>query len=85
MKCKQFSEARKSRSSRNTEFGVAVADLIRKHSISQGTHYRWKSKLGGMHVSRRAQPIQIRSGHTVLQGRGVEPTGRQTTNYLSLN
>ncbi|MBM61400.1 MAG: hypothetical protein CL484_00450 [Acidobacteria bacterium] len=59
---------------------MAVADLIRKHSISRGTYYRWKSKLGGMDVSRCAQPIQIRSRHTVLHGRGVEPTGHKTSN-----
>ena len=38
---------------------MTVADLIRKHSISQGTYYRWKSKFGGMDVSRRVQPIRF--------------------------
>jgi len=31
--------------------GIPVADLLRKHNISQGTFYRWKAKFGGMDVS----------------------------------
>jgi putative transposase len=31
--------------------GMPVADLLRKHNISQGTFYRWKAKFGGMDVS----------------------------------
>jgi putative transposase len=31
--------------------GVPVADLLRKHNISQGTFYRWKSAYGGMEVN----------------------------------
>ena len=33
------------------ESGVAVADVLRKHGICQGTYYRWKSKFGGLEVS----------------------------------
>ena len=33
------------------ELGIPVADLIRKHGISEQTYYRWKSKYGGMEVS----------------------------------
>jgi len=31
--------------------GVKVADLIRKHGISEQSYYRWKAKYGGMEVS----------------------------------
>ena len=31
--------------------GVAVADLCRKHGISDATFYTWRSKYGGMEVS----------------------------------
>ena len=31
--------------------GVKVADLIRKHAISEQSFYRWKAKYGGMEVS----------------------------------
>ena len=30
---------------------LTVAELCRKHGISEGTYYRWKSKYGGMEVS----------------------------------
>jgi len=33
------------------ESGVAVADVLRKHGICQGTYYRWKSKFGGLELS----------------------------------
>ena len=31
--------------------GAAVADLCRKHGISEATFYKWRSKYGGMEVS----------------------------------
>jgi len=31
--------------------GVPVADLCRKHGISDATFYAWRSKYGGMEVS----------------------------------
>jgi len=31
--------------------GVKVADLIRKHGISEQSFYRWKSKYGGLEVN----------------------------------
>jgi len=31
--------------------GAKCADLCRKHGMSQGTFYTWKSKFGGMTVS----------------------------------
>ena len=36
---------------KESEAGVPVAELIRKHGIAPGTFYRWKSKFGGMEVS----------------------------------
>ena len=33
------------------EAGVSVADLCRKHGVSDATVYKWKSKYGGMDVS----------------------------------
>lgn len=33
------------------EAGAKVADLIRKHGISEQSFYRWKSKYGGIDVS----------------------------------
>jgi len=36
---------------REQEAGVKCADLCRKHGMSEGTFYAWKSKYGGMTVS----------------------------------
>ena len=33
------------------EQGMATAEVCRKHGVSQGTFYKWKSKYGGMDVS----------------------------------
>jgi putative transposase len=33
------------------EAGVAVADLCRKHGVSNASVYKWKAKYGGMDVS----------------------------------
>ena len=33
------------------EAGVSVADLCRKHGVSDATVYKWKAKYGGMDVS----------------------------------
>ena len=33
------------------EAGVAVADLARKHGVSDASIYKWKAKFGGMDVS----------------------------------
>ena len=33
------------------ETGVSVADLCRKHGVSDATVYKWKARFGGMEVS----------------------------------
>jgi putative transposase len=33
------------------EAGVSVADLCRKHGMSDATFYNWRAKFGGMDVS----------------------------------
>ena len=34
------------------EAGVSVADLCRKHGVSDASIYKWKAKFGGMDVSK---------------------------------
>lgn len=51
MKGKRFKEEQIIRILQEAEAGVAVADLCRKHSCSEQSFYRWKSKYGGMEVS----------------------------------
>ncbi|MGY4281585.1 putative transposase [Bradyrhizobium sp. LM2.7] len=33
------------------EAGISVADLCRKHGVSDASIYKWKAKFGGMDVS----------------------------------
>ena len=36
---------------KEAEAGLKVAELCRKHGISDATYYNWKAKFGGMSVS----------------------------------
>lgn len=36
---------------KEAETGVKVAEICRKHGISDATYYNWKAKFGGMSVS----------------------------------
>ncbi len=51
MKRKRFSEEKIISILKEAEAGAKTPDLARKHGISEGTLYRWKSKYGGMEVS----------------------------------
>ena len=44
--------------------GAAVADLCRKHGISDATFYTWRSKYGGIEVSdaRRLKALEEENG-----------------------
>jgi putative transposase len=51
MKRKRFTEEQIIGVLKEGEGGMATPELCRKHGISEGTYYRWKSKYGGMEVS----------------------------------
>jgi putative transposase len=51
MKRKRFKEEQIIGILKEAEGGMELGDLLRKHGISAGTYYRWKSKYGGMDVS----------------------------------
>jgi putative transposase len=50
MKKTKFTEAQIIGILNEQEQGIKVADLCRKHGISDATFYNWKSKYGGMKV-----------------------------------
>lgn len=51
MKRSRFSEEKIIRILKEQEAGAKVADLCRRHGISDATFYNWKSKYGGLEVS----------------------------------
>ena len=51
MKKSKFTESQIVAILKEGDAGVAVAELVRKHSISAATYYNWKSKYAGVAVS----------------------------------
>lgn len=51
MKRKRFSEEQIIAILKEHETGVPVAELCRKHGVSDASIYKWKAKFGGMEVS----------------------------------
>ena len=51
MKRSRFSEEQIIGILREQEAGVPVAELCRKHGVSDASVYKWKAKYGGMDVS----------------------------------
>jgi len=51
MKRSRFSEEKIIGILKEQEAGAKVADLCRRHGISDATFYNWKSKYGGLEIS----------------------------------
>jgi putative transposase len=51
MKRKRFSDEQIIGILKEHEAGVSVADLCRKHGVSDASTYKWKANYGGMDVS----------------------------------
>jgi putative transposase len=64
MKGKRFSEEQIINILKEADAGMPPAELCRKHGISQGTYYNWKSKYGDMTVSdaRRLKELEQENG-----------------------
>lgn len=48
---KRFSEEQMINILKEADSGMKIADLCRKHNISNATYYAWKAKFGGMEAS----------------------------------
>lgn len=55
MRKSRFSEAQIIGMIKELEAGMPTADVCRKHGLSQGTFYKFKSQYGGMEVSDAAK------------------------------
>ena len=51
MKKSRFTESQICTILKEAEGGVRVADVCRKHGVSQASFYKWRSKFGGMDAS----------------------------------
>lgn len=51
MKRSRFTESQIVAVLKEGEAGLPVADLCRKHGVSNATYYKWKSKYSGVQVS----------------------------------
>ena len=56
MKRSRFSEEQIIGILKEHEAGVPVAELCRKHGVSNASLYNWKAKYGGMDVSEARKP-----------------------------
>ena len=67
MKKKRYTEAQIVGILKEGESGVKVAELCRKHGMSSGAYYQWKSKYTGMSVSDLQRLKQLESEHRRLK------------------
>lgn len=65
MKKTKFTEAQIVFAIKQSETGVAVAEVCRKMGISEATFYNWKKKYGGLGVSelRKLKQLEEKNRH----------------------
>jgi putative transposase len=67
MKRKRFSEEQIIAILKEHEAGVPVAELCRKHGVSDASIYKWKAKFGGMEVSEAKRLKQLEDENARLK------------------
>ncbi len=67
MKKSNFSEAQIVAILKEGDAGIPVAQILRKHGISQGTYYNWKAKYGGTSVSELKRLMELEAENAKLK------------------
>ena len=67
MKKSKFTESQIVAILKEADAGIKVADVCRKHGISQPTYYNWKSKYGGLGVSELKRIRELEAEHARLK------------------
>ena len=67
MRKSRFSEEQIIKILKEKEAGAKLADLCRRHGISEQTFHRWKAKFGGMEVNDARRLKQLEDENTKLR------------------
>lgn len=67
MKKSKFTESQIVAILKEADGGLKVAEVCRKHGISQPTYYNWKSKYGGLSVAELKRIKELEAEHAKLK------------------
>ena len=67
MKQKRYTEAQIIKILKEAESGVAVAELCRKHGMSDASFYTWRRKYGGLDISEAKRLKQLEEENRKLK------------------
>lgn len=67
MKGKRFSEEQIIKVLKEAEAGMQIAEVCRKHGVSEQSFYRWKAKYGGMEISEAKRLRQLEDENSRLK------------------